>query len=70
MLAPDNPASHKTRAERSAREEAGCTVRYPPPDSPDFNPIEPAVAEPEAMARKAADRTADAVKKLVRWHAS
>lgn len=66
VLVLDNLASHKTRAVRSALEEAGCTVRYLPAYSPDFNPIEQAFAKLKAMARKAAERTADGVKKLVR----
>jgi transposase len=38
----DNLRAHKTAAVREAIEAAGCQLRYLPPYSPDFNPIEPA----------------------------
>ena len=34
-----------------------CTVRYLPPYSPDFNPIEMAIAKLKAALRKLAERT-------------
>ena len=38
-------------------EAAGAELRYLPPYSPDFNPIENAFAKLEALLRKAAERT-------------
>jgi transposase len=32
-------------------------VRYLPPDSPDFNPIEKAYSKPKSVMRKLAERT-------------
>lgn len=66
VLILDNLASHKTRAVRSALKEAGYAVRYLPPYSPDRNPIEQAFSKLKRMARQAAERTVDGVKKLVR----
>jgi transposase len=38
-------------------EAAGAELRYLPPYSPDFNPIENAFAKLKALLRKAAERT-------------
>jgi transposase len=38
----DNLPSHKVAGVREAIERAGATLRYLPPYSPDFNPIEQA----------------------------
>ena len=38
-------------------EAAGASLRYLPPYSPDFNPIEKAFAKLKALLRKAAERT-------------
>jgi transposase len=40
---------------------AGADVRFLPPYSPDFNPIEKAFAKLKALLRKAAERTVDAL---------
>ena len=42
---------------RAAIEQAGATLLYLPPYSPDFNPIENAFAKLKALLRKAAART-------------
>ncbi len=43
----------------SSIEAAGAALRYLPPYSPDFNPIENAFAKLKALLRKAAARTMD-----------
>lgn len=53
----DNLSSHKRIAIRERIEAAGASLRYLPPYSPDFNPIEKAFARLKAMLRKAAERT-------------
>ena len=53
----DNLSSHKGPKVRSLIEDAGATLLYLPPYSPDFNPIENAFAKLEALLRKAAERT-------------
>lgn len=53
----DNLPAHKPIAVREAIEQAGATLRFLPPYSPDFNPIENAFAKLKALLKKAAART-------------
>jgi transposase len=53
----DNLSSHKGPRVRELIEAAGASLRYLPPYSPDFNPIENAFAKLKALLRKAAERT-------------
>jgi transposase len=53
----DNLSSHKRPAVQDRIEAAGATLRFLPPYSPDFNPIENAFARLKAMLRKAGERT-------------
>jgi transposase len=55
----DNLSSHKSPAVRTAIEAAGADLRFLPPYSPEFNPIEKAFAKLKALLRKAAERTVD-----------
>ena len=55
----DNLPAHKRSGVRATIEAAGATLRYLPPYSPDFNPIENAFAKLKALLRKAATRTLD-----------
>jgi transposase len=55
----DNLSSHKGPRVREMIEAAGAELRYLPPYSPDFNPIENAFAKLKALLRKAAERTVD-----------
>jgi transposase len=57
----DNLGSHKGAAVREAIDAAGAELRFLPPYSPDFNPIENAFAKLKALLRKAAARTRDAL---------
>jgi transposase len=57
----DNLGSHKGPAVREAIEAAGAELRFLPPYSPDFNPIENAFAKLKALLRKIAARTRDAL---------
>jgi transposase len=54
-----NLGSHKGAGVRSAIEAAGAFLLYPPPYSPDFNPIENALSKLKATLRKAGARTVD-----------
>ena len=56
----DNLPAHKGRRVREAIEAAGASLRYLPPYSPDFNPIENAFAKLKALLRRAAERTSKA----------
>jgi transposase len=55
----DNLSSHKRRSVREMIEAAGAELRFLPPYSPDFNPIEMAFARLKALLRKAGERTID-----------
>ena len=46
-------------------ESAGATLRFLPPYSPDFNPIENAFAKLKALLRKAAARTIDDLWRII-----
>ena len=60
----DNLAVHKQPEVRTAIEAAGARIRFLPPYSPDFNPIEMAFAKLKAFMRAARPRTFDDVTTL------
>jgi transposase len=53
----DNLPAHKVAGVEEAIEEAGATLLYLPPYSPDLNPIEPAFSRLKAHLREAAEHT-------------
>ncbi len=55
----DNLPAHKPASVRKAIEDAGAELRFLPPYSPDFNPIEMAFAKLKALLKKTAARTVD-----------
>ena len=57
MVIMDNLSSHKRASVRERIEAAGATLRFLPPYSPDFNPIEKAFSRLKAMLRKIGERT-------------
>jgi transposase len=61
----DNLAVHKQPAVRQAIEQAGARLRFLPPYSPDFNPIEQAFAKLKAFLRRARPRTFEQVCALI-----
>jgi transposase len=61
----DNLATHKQPDVRAAIERAGARLRFLPPYSPDFNPIEMAFAKLKAFLRAARPRSFDQVVELV-----
>ena len=61
----DNLAVHKQPEVRTAIEAVGAQIRFLPPYSPDFNPIEMAFAKLKALLRAARPRTFDQVCALV-----
>lgn len=61
----DNLAIHKQPDVRTAIEAVGAQLRFLPPYSPDFNPIEQAFAKLKAFLRAARPRTFDHVTALV-----
>lgn len=61
IVVMDNLGSHKGRRVRELIEGAGAELRFLPPYSPDFNPIENAFSQIKAHLRKAAERTVPAL---------
>jgi transposase len=61
----DNLVAHKQPEVRIAIEQAGAFVRFLPPYSPDFNPIEMAFAKLKAFFRSARPRTFEHVCELM-----
>ena len=57
IVVMDNLPAHKQADIPTLIEAAGARLRYLPPYSPDFNPIENAFAKLKALLRKAAART-------------
>ena len=55
----DNLLKPQARRGQDVIEAAGAELRFLPPYSPDFNPIEMAFAKLKALLRKAAERTVD-----------
>ncbi len=55
----DNLSAHKSVAVRLAIEAAGAELRFLPPYSPDFNPIEMAFSKLKAFLKKTAARTVE-----------
>lgn len=61
VVVMDNLAVHKQPEVRAAIEQAGAQLRFLPPYSPDFNPIELAFAKLKAFVRAARPRSFDEV---------
>ena len=61
----DNLAVHKQPEVRLAIEQAGALLRFLPPYSPDFNPIELAFAKLKAFLRAARPRSFEQVCELI-----
>lgn len=59
VVVMDNLPAHRAVAIRALIEARGASLRYLPPYSPDFNPIENAFAKLKSFLRKTAARTID-----------
>ena len=66
VVVMDNLPAHKLAAVREVIERAGAELRFLPPYSPDFNPIEMAFSKLKAFLKKAAARTKDALWEAIR----
>jgi transposase len=63
----DNLGSHKVSGVRQAIEAAGARLRYLPPYSPDFNPIEQVFAKLKTLLRSEPPRLLRRLLHLRRW---
>ena len=61
VVVMDNLTPHKASGVREAIESAGATLRYLPPYSPDFNPIENLWSKVKGVLRSLAARSVDAL---------
>ena len=61
----DNLPAHKVKSVRATIEQAGVAVRFLPPYSPDFNPIENMWSKAKALIRAAEARTFDTIVEAV-----
>jgi transposase len=61
----DNLSSHKAPAIRRAIRAAGAKLFYPPPYSPDLNPIEQVFAKLKTPLRKANARSFEQVQATI-----
>lgn len=59
IVVMDNLPAHKPSAVRQAIQAAGAQLRFLPPYSPDFNPIEMAFSKLKSFLKKTAARTRD-----------
>jgi transposase len=59
LVIMDNLATHKVTGVRQAIEAAGARLRYLPPHSPDFNPIENLWSKVKQLLRSLAPRTGE-----------
>jgi transposase len=61
IVIADNLSSHKVAGVREAVSEAGATMLFLPPYSPDFNPIEMFFSKIKALLRKTEERSIKAL---------
>lgn len=59
IVVMDNLPAHRTTGVRDAIHQAGAELRFLPPYSPDFNPIEMAFSKFKAYLKSEAARTVD-----------
>ena len=65
IVVMDNLSSHKRAAVREKIEAAGATLRFLPPYSPDFNPINKAFSPLKAMLPQIGERTVSGLWDLI-----
>ncbi len=65
VVVMDNLSSHKGPRVSELIEGRGCQLLYPPPYSPDLNPIEEAFAKLKALLRRDGARTRGALKEAM-----
>jgi transposase len=66
IVVVDNVSFHKVVGVEEAIQAAGASLRYLPPYSPEFNPIELVFHPLKALLRKAAERTVKGLERSVR----
>jgi len=62
LVVMDNLSAHKNQAVKDAIAAAGLTLRYLPPYSPDFSPLEPCWSKIKTAVRATAARTVESLR--------
>ena len=65
VVIADNLSSHKNGQARQAIEAVGAKIRFLPPYSPDFSPIENAFSKFKSILRRAAERSVPALQQTI-----
>ena len=65
LVVMDNLSAHRNATVKRWIEEAGASILFTPPYSPEFNPIEEAWAKLKDIVRRAATHTRDAFDRAV-----
>jgi transposase len=65
VVVVDNASAHTSSRAQAIVAACGCQLRYLPPYSPDYSPIELAFAQIKADLRRAAARTSDTLEEAI-----
>lgn len=61
----DNLGAHRVKAVQKAIEAAGCVLKFTPPYSPEFNPIEECWSKVKAILRKIGAKTKESLQNAI-----
>jgi transposase len=61
----DNLGAHRVKAVQEAIEAAGCTLKFTPPYSPEFNPIEECWSKIKAILRTIGAKTKESLENAI-----
>lgn len=65
IIVMDNLGAHRVRAVREAIQVAGCTLKFTPPYSPEFNPIEECWSKVKSILRTIGAKTKDSLQSAI-----
>ena len=65
IVVMDNLGAHRVKAVREAIEAAGCTLRFTPPYSPEFNPIEECWSKVKSILKSIGAKTKDSLEQAI-----
>lgn len=65
IVVMDNLGAHRVKAVREAIEAVGCTLKFTPPYSPQFNPIEECWSKVKSILRSIGAKTREALQNAI-----
>lgn len=65
IVVMDNLGAHRVKAVQQAIEAAGCVLKFTPPYSPEFNPIEECWSKVKAILRKIGAKTKESLQNAI-----